>query len=75
MEMGTIQTNVKEHPQESTSGILNQAAIVIDSDSDSDDETPAMISLADTHLQWPICMEVFFIATALNCGHNFCNLT
>ena len=71
MEMGTIQTNVKEHPQESTSGVPNQAAI--DADSDSDDEAPAIISLADTHLQCPICMEVFFMATSLNCGHTFCN--
>jgi len=54
----------------STSG-TNTAAITTDPDNDNDDAF-LMMELADNHLQCPICMEVFIMATTINCGHTFC---
>ena len=60
----------EEHePQASTSGVIAQAPTAVESD---DEEPLSLLELADTHLQCPICMEVFIMATSTNCGHTFC---
>ena len=66
MEVERQNDPAEEQPEESTSGVTDQAT------TDSDDEAADMIVLADTILQCPICMEIFIIATSINCGHTFC---
>ena len=64
-EMKKGQAIAEEEPEASGSGVTDQAAL-------ANDDTADMLALADTHLQCPICMEVFIMATSLNCGHTFC---
>ena len=61
------QTLNKDLCEASTSGVTAAAT----TDPDNGDAF-LMMELADNHLQCPICMEVFMMATIINCGHTFC---
>jgi len=61
------ETLIKAKCEASTSGVTAAAT----TDPDNGDAF-LMMELADNHLQCPICMEVFMMATTINCGHTFC---
>ena len=63
---------LEEHPNEPSASSPPVTVTVDEDNSDSDGDAFSLLELADTHLQCPICMEVFIMATTINCGHTFC---
>ena len=63
---------LEEHPGEPSTSSPPVTVTVDEDTSESDSDIFSLLELADTHLQCPICMEVFIMATTINCGHTFC---